>query len=128
MANWNEINNAFSTKLGAEWTETDIAWDNAPYEPIVGQEWIRATLIPVNTENASLSANTKYIGIYLVQIFVPLQGGSGRAYELSNIVELMFANTEFSEVVCYSAETLRTGDDGNGWYQLNVNVNFWSYT
>ena len=127
MANWDEINNAFSTKLSAEWVTTDIAWDNVPYEPTDDSEWVRATLIPVTTENASLADSVKHFGIYSIQIFVPLQAGSGRAYELATSLEAMFANTQFSEVVCYTAETTRTGDDGTGWYQLNVNINFWSY-
>jgi hypothetical protein len=127
VANWNDINNAFSAKLSAEWATTDIAWDNAPYEPTSGQEFIRGTMVPVTTENASLADSVKHFGIYTIQVFVPLQAGSGRAYELTSALEAIFTNTEFSEVVCYAADTTRTGDDGNGWYQVNLNVNFWSY-
>ena len=126
MANWSEINNAFTSRLSSNWLETPIAYDNAPYSPIPDQEWIRATLIPAYSQNAELSASTMHYGIFWRQIFVPLNKGTGRAYEIATMLDAIFSNKQFDEVVCYAAETSRTGDDGNGWYQLDLRVNFWS--
>ena len=127
MAQWKDINNAFSSRLNTNWAVTPIAWDNVPYSPVANQEWVRALLIPVDTENANLGKSTNRIGMFWLQIFTPLKEGSGRAYELADMLSAIFANQQFSDVVCYAAETTRIGDEGNGWYQVNLKINFWSY-
>jgi hypothetical protein len=127
MANWNEINNSFSGRLNTNWTATDIAWDNVPYSPVEGQEWVRATLIPTLSENAALGLAKRNNGIFVIQIFTPLNEGSGRGYELAEMLDAIFGNTEFDEVVCYASDVVRIGDDDNGWYQTNLKVNFWSH-
>jgi len=127
MAGWEGINNAFTTRLNTNWIETPIAWDNVSYDPVEGNEWIRATLIPSTTQNAALGKAKKHFGIFWLQIFVPLNGGTGRAYELAEMLDAIFSNMSFDEVVCYAADITRTGDDGNGWFQLDVRVNFWSF-
>lgn len=127
MADWNAINNAFSQRLNTNWVTTPIAWDNVPYTPQEGQEWIRAALLPTTTENASLASSKKHFGIYAIQIFTPLNGGSGRGYELADMLSAIFANQQFGDVVCYAPETTRIGDEGNGWYEIVLKINFWSY-
>lgn len=127
MADWNEINNTFSSRLNTNWIETPIAWDNVPYTPSEGAEWIRGTVIPFPSENTALGKATVNKGLFVIQIFTPLNGGSGRAYELVDMLSAIFANQQFSDIICYAAETQRIGDDENGWYQLNLNINFWSY-
>ena len=126
MANWSEINNSFTSRLNTLWAETPIAFDNVDYTPVVNTEWIRATLIPAYSENAQLAVSTMHYGIFWIQIFVPLSSGTGRAYEIATMLDAIFSNKQFNEVVCYAAETSRAGDDGNGWYRLDFRVNFWS--
>ena len=126
MANWDEINNALSTRLNDNWVTTPIAWDNVPYDPTPNQEWVRAAMIPTVTENAALADATRRQGIYAIQIFTPLNRGSGRAYELADMLSAIFSNQQFSNVVCYAAETTRIGDEGNGWYEVVLQINFWS--
>lgn len=126
MANWEGINNSFSQRLSNLWAETPIAWDNAIYNPTTDTSWVRATLVPSYTENNALATSVIHYGIFWVQIFVSLNKGTSEAYRLASMLEPLFSNVEFDEVVCYAAETSRTGDEGNGWYQLNVRANFWS--
>ena len=127
MADWSSINNAFTNRLSTNWSTTDVAWDNVPYESTEGQEWVRAVLLPVTTENAAMGTAKKHYGIFWLQVFTPLNSGTGRGYELAEMLDGIFGNSNFDDVVCYASEITRTGDDGNGWYQTDVKVNFWSF-
>ena len=127
MANHTEINNSFSARLLANWSETDIAYDNIDYKPITGQEWIRCTNIPSITINSALGDSVIHYGIYWIQVFTPLNIGTGRAYELADMLTALFANQQFDEIVCYTADVQRTGDEGHEWFQLNVRINYWSH-
>lgn len=126
MANWVEINNSFSQRM-ATWTETPIAWDNTDYIPTKGQEWIRCTLLPSTSENNELGTSKIHYGIFWIQIFVSKLTGTGRAYELANLLDALFSNVQFDDIVCYASDVQRTGDEGHEWFQLNVRVNYWSH-
>lgn len=126
MANWVEINNSFSQRM-ATWTETPIAWDNMDYIPTKGQEWIRCTLLPSTSENNELGVSKIHYGIFWIQIFIPKLTGTGRAYELANMLDALFSNVQFDNIVCYASDVQRTGDEGHEWFQLNVRVNYWSH-
>lgn len=126
MANFAEINNSFSQRMST-WVETPIAWDNVDYKPTDGQEWIRCTLLPSTTENNELGQSKINYGIFWIQIFVPRLTGTGRAYELADMLDALFSNVQFDDIVCYASDVQRTGDEGHDWYQLNVRVNYWSH-
>lgn len=126
MPNWTEINNSFTQRM-ATWTETDIAWDNTDYVPTTGVEWIRCTLLPSPTINSNLGTSKIHYGIFWIQIFTPENTGTGRANELAEMLDAMFSNLEFDDIVCYASDVQRTGDEGHGWFQINVRVNYWSH-
>jgi hypothetical protein len=126
MANLSEINNAFSNRLSS-WVETPIAWDNVDYTPEEGQEWIRAVLLPSSPENNELGLSVINYGLFWIQIFVPKLIGTGRAYELATMLVDLFSNTQFDDIVCYTADVQRSGDNENNWFQLNVRIKYWSH-
>lgn len=126
MANFSEINNSFSQRMSA-WVETPIAWDNVDYTPVEDQEWIRCTLLPSTTENNEIGTSKINYGIFWIQIFVPKLTGTGRAYELADMLDALFSNVQFDDIVCYASDVQRTGDEGHDWFQLNVRVNYWSH-
>lgn len=126
MPDQEAINNSFSQRMNT-WTETDIAWDNMDYVPTVGTEWIRCTLLPSLTENNELGTSKIHYGIFWIQIFTPENTGTGRAYELAEMLDAIFSNQTFDDIVCYASDVQRTGDEGHGWFQLNLRVNYWSH-
>lgn len=127
MANWEQINNSFSNRISTLWTHTSVAWDNVDYTPTRGQEWIRCTLLPSITENNELGKSVINYGIFWVQIFVPRLSGTGRAYELANLLDAMFSNVQFDDIVCYASDVRRSGETDQEWFQLNVRINYWSH-
>ncbi|MCP3665748.1 MAG: hypothetical protein GY696_25175, partial [Gammaproteobacteria bacterium] len=58
MAKTSEIRNAFESRLSANYSTTDIAWDNSTFDQ-TNSSWIRAVLIPTRTENAVLGGLSK---------------------------------------------------------------------
>lgn len=53
-----------------------IAWPNVNYNPTVTQIFLRPSLIPGSTELYTLANQHKYIGIYQIDIYVPLNRGT----------------------------------------------------
>ena len=126
MASLTQIKISFDTMLQDNWTTTEIAWDNDDTFAKGSEPWIRAVLIPSLTANADLQGLERHYGIYTVSVFVPLNSGTGNAYSYANTIRELFSNTTFDSIVCYAAEIRRIGDDGNGWFMMNVLINFWS--
>ena len=127
MATLSQIQHAFEKRLKDNYLSTPIAWDNVSFSPPSSGGWIRPTLLPVATKNASLGLSKRYSGIFWIQVFAPLLSGSKLAYEIAEELEVLFSNKQFDEVVCYASEITRTGNEGKGWFQLNVKVHFWSH-
>ena len=124
MSDWNEINNAFTERLNDNWTETPIAYDNIYYNPTPHTEWVRAYTRPATTINNELGTSVIHFGIFWIEVNCPLSQGSGRAYELCSLLEPLFSNVQFGDIVCYAAQTTRTGEN-KGWYQLELRADFW---
>ncbi len=127
MAKFSEIRTALESRLKTNYSTTEISWDNTSSNPN-DDGWIRATMIPATIENSALGALSKrYSGIFWIQVFTPLLKGTKAAYDIAEELEAIFSNQQFDEVVCYASEITRTGNEGKGWFQLNVKVHFWSH-
>ncbi len=61
-----------------------IAWPNVKYNPSVNQIFLRPSLIPGSTELYTLNNQHKYMGIYQIDIYIPLDRGT---QELNNYAD-----------------------------------------
>ena len=111
--------------LKDNWSITEIAFDNDSYKK-GSDPWIRAVLVPSYSQNADLQRLERHYGIYIISVFVPLKSGTGTAYAYAETIRNLFSNQDIDDIICYAAEIRRIGDDKNGWYMLNVFVNFWT--
>ena len=126
MPNLPEVKVSFDSRLQDNWSTTEIAFDNDDSYEKGSTPWVRAVLIPSLTTNADLQGLERHYGIYRVSVFVPLNSGTYYAYEYANQIRELFSNTTIDGIVCYASEIRRVGDDGNGWFMLNVLINFWA--
>lgn len=127
MARLSKVRQELETYLNDNYSATEIAWDNVVFNQ-TNDAWIRAVLIPTTTENVSLGGLSKrYNGIFWIQIFSRLTLGTKLAYDIAEEIEDLFSNKIFGEVICYASEITRTGNEGKGWFQLNVKTPFWSH-
>ena len=114
--------------LTANWLNTTIAFDNSDFN-VPDEPWIRCFLRPIITENAALGGLAKRdYASFWIQVFVPLNTGSGLALDYAAELETLFSNIVLNGVTFYAAETQRVGDEGNGWFMMTVNARCWAQT
>ncbi len=128
------IRSRFNTQWGST---TPIAWENVNYTPVTGTPWVRLTILPATARHAGLAVgssatgNRRYRegGLVVVQVFTPENEGDGESATLAEAAAAVFRGVTASGIR-YSgprgeAPRIRTvGEDGEGWYQRNVEVPF----
>jgi hypothetical protein len=129
-----DIQAALNQQLNTMPSAPPIAWPNTNYEPAVGTLWLRPTLLPADSEVATLGAggSDENIGIYIIDIFAPLGDGHLEAYQMADTVANRFkTDTELTyngrTVWCMSASIAAATREEN-WWQVPVRIAYLSYT
>lgn len=121
----NEIRGRLKTVWGST---TPIAWPNDDFTPPnPPTNWIRLTINDGESHQlglGALPAVTRYYGNIIVQIFTLQDKGDAPALILADSVKAVFHNWCGVAVSCRQAKIKTVGNDGNGWYQINVNIPF----
>jgi len=127
---YEEIEQLLQSTMEAQWIGTStVAYDNVPQET-QKYPWVRFIIIPVDSENRTLGTDPNGVtrnGILSLQIFTLLNTGSRLSQELADEFLAIFENKHLgvnSTLWFYAGETLRIGDDGNNWFQMNVTIPF----
>ena len=131
MANFNDIRKAFDSHLQSNFNRNEITWDNVPRQLTDDIEWIRPTLNIENSENVTIGAlngtvRIRHTGSYIIQVFSPLTKATGDIYRVIDRLTKAFNNRNDlnPDIFTYACTLDRVGDEGNGWYQINVSVPF----
>lgn len=114
---------ALAAHFESEWDdETPIAWPNADFDPPDGAPWVRFTLRSADANQADMAPDPRFRhdGAVIVQVFVPKGAGSGRALELGDRAAALFRATTIGPAVFRAPRIDEIGDDGRGWWQVNV--------
>ena len=113
------------SRLNTNWTTTPIAWDNVPYTPAPGTDWIRCTILPgdVNALEFGRSPEKEYSGIIDIGIFVPRGTGSVTARGYADTLSALFDLVEFGTIDCSEAFVQNVGIEED-WYQLSVTITY----
>ena len=107
---------------------TTVVWgDNDPQDTPSGS-WVRFNINHNDGRQASMGAPAanmfRQIGIITVQIFTA-EGDSGvAARDLADSVLEIYHGARDSGIEYYNATAREIGNDGNGFYQVNVLVEF----
>lgn len=125
-----EAHNEIREHLFMSWADaTPIAWPNVNFTPPNPQSsWIRLSISDGDSNQMELGSNPatiRYAGIIYVQIFTRLDIGDAVALQLADTVKQIFNNWCGVSVRCRAAKIKVIGNDGNGWYQVNVVVPFY---
>lgn len=116
---------AIRSRFSTEWSDTTpIAWPNVSYTPTPGTAWVRLTILPADASQVELGAvgsrRFRHAGVIVVQVFVPENTGDGTVQTLAAQAAAVFRGVTVGEIR-YGAPRVRTvGNDGAGWYQVNV--------
>lgn len=124
VAEHNEIRTRFNTV----WNNTlPVAWPNVEYTPTVGTPWTRITIFDNPSAQVDIGSPLKTYrntGLIIVQIFCELNKGNGTALGYADTVAGIFRNWCGSTVRCRAPHVEDIGNDGHGWYQVNVSIPF----
>lgn len=129
-ANYEEEFNEIAGLFRHEWNQaTPVAWPNVNYTPTTGTPWVRFTMLPAASIQASIGSPGsncyRYPGIIDVQIFTPLNGGDIRASKLADKVVSIFHEAELDNFRFSEGYVVNVNSADSGWHQKNVRVKFW---
>ncbi len=129
MANINTVRQTFETYIKDKWSITEVAWDNVPFTAPEGCSWIRPALVIDDTANVNIGSlnnpRTRHQGQYVIQVFSPLNEGSGEnTVVVDKLIKLLQNIQPHEDILTYAGTARRIGDEGNGWFQSNVFIPF----
>lgn len=134
MSAFLDISAALNGRLNTLTGSTPVAWENYPYEPAQGTMYLRPTLIPDDTETATMGTNgtDEHSGVFQIDVMAPAGGGRGAAYvKADSIADHFKRETELTYngrlVRCLNV-SINTATQDNGWFMLPVRVDYLSYT
>jgi len=128
-----DLQSALNDRLYDEFPTLPVAWENVEYAPTVGTPYLRAYLLPAESEVITLGASP-YIerrGIFQVDCVYPVGAGwSAAKTQAAAIVAAFPAGVSF----VYNGLTVRVDrswpgpgmPDANGWYKVPVSIRYHS--
>jgi hypothetical protein len=90
--------------------------------------WVRFNILHANGYQATMGspASNRFerIGLITVQIFVPQGDNSVTATNIATEILKLYEGVEDSGILYSNAYAKEVGNDGRGWYQINVLTEF----
>ncbi|PLU99924.1 electron transfer flavoprotein subunit beta [Pseudomonas plecoglossicida] len=120
----------------AQWTgipadAVDYPNPPKPFDPAGRSIWARLADIPglSSTPEVGIGPCVRRTGIIMVQLFVPSNKGT---LAITKAADTLVQHFEFYSdptwpFECYAASANTIGDDGHGWYQVNVSIPYRAY-
>lgn len=129
MADISTVRQAFESYLKDYWSYTPVAWDNVPFTAPEKGSWIRPAVVVDFSENVNigsiLNSRERHSGNYIIQLFSPLNEGTGDHTRLIDDMIKLLTNKQIEQnILTYAGSPRRIGDEGNGWYQSNILIPF----
>ena len=122
-----EIRNAIIQRMTAQTAiaKKDVAYQNEkPFDPKGKIIWARLSIkhglaSAIEIGNGPIVHRT---GIALIQIFVPLATNTLFITQTADKLRELFENQTDGSLDYFSVSPDEVGDEGNGWYQLNLSI------
>jgi len=110
-----------------------VAWQNKGYKPVNGTLYLRPTLIPADSNVATIGAGTDINqGIYQIDIFSPLDEGKNEAMLMSDAIAEQFKRDKElvynGRTVTIRSTSQRIMPNDDSWAHYMVEVVYYSYT
>ena len=122
-----DIRQAIEVRLAANWSTTDIAFDNIDYTPVANTAFIRCIIDEVDTNQINMATTPchRTIGLIHLMIMVPTGTGTATARGYADDLADIFRNASFSGIQCQSPKIRRVGDVGE-YFQYSVLTPFYT--
>lgn len=132
-----DLQSALNQALAMAFPSMPVSWENKTYSPTVGTPYLRAWLLPAETDVVTLGQSPfqQRTGIFQVDVVYPA-GSVGKQWEgwglakakAAQVVAAFTAGTKFTynalEVTCEKAWPSSGREEGNSWYHIPVNVRY----
>lgn len=103
----------------------------APFDPTGKSIWVRLADIPglSSTPEIGIGPSVRRTGILIIQLFVPAYKGTLAITKAADTLAQHFEYYSAPEgpLDFFAASPSVIGDDGNGWYQVNVSIPYRAY-
>ena len=126
--NFSEATAVMRRYFADQWdNETDVAYDDAEFTK-PDDAWVRFSI--KHNEGFQASAGDpgnnrqRREGILSVQVFAPEGDASKEARRLADLAADAFIGITHEGISFYDTNAREIGNDGHGWYQINVTVSF----
>ncbi len=109
---------------------TPIAWPDVKFAIPDNKNWVRFTCQENDGEQVSMgspgSNRFRHYGVVTIQVFQPQDRGSKDARQLATDALGVFMGAQTTNgVIFYDVAGRQIGNDGNGFYQINVVASFY---
>lgn len=129
-----DVQSALNDRLNTDFPTTPVAWENYPFSPTTGTPYLRAWILPAESDVVTLGPNPVILrtGIFQIDCCYPLGKGWGPAKsKAAEIVEDFKAGTRF----VYNGLTVQVDRawpgpgaiDEQGWYRVPVSIKYSCY-
>lgn len=119
-----QITNTLNARLNALTNKPPIAWPNFPYTPVNGTLYLRATLLPANTETTTLASQGRHTGLYQVDVFAPDGQGPNAADLMADRIADHFAADRNLSGIRIREISQQSAEPEGGWYQKIVTITY----
>lgn len=130
-----DISQALDEQLDAMAGKPSVSWENKSFTPVIGETYIRPTLIPGETVPETIGATGRdlNVGVYQVDVFTEAGKGKKALIEMMDKIALQFKHgtqlTSNSVIVEIKTVSQRPkSNDDNGWYTGIVEIVYYSFT
>lgn len=128
MGVFSNIQAALNTRLSTLVNSPPIQWSNTRYQTSENTAFIRPTILPNNTTLDTLAGTEYHIGIYQVDVFVPLEKGVNSLDTLLDNIQSLFKSnrTLVSEDVTVLIQSISRGPETRqeAWYASFLEINY----
>lgn len=123
----NNIQNALTTCLSQVANLPPIAYANASYKPVEGQDYVRPTLIPAKSDMFALEFG-RHQGLYQIDLFTSLNKGTAPILLLADSIREKFLDnrklTSDTDVVFIQEISISQAQRVEGWWHCYVEINY----
>jgi hypothetical protein len=121
------------TKYRTGWTPPPTEYPNEYFvKPVPAAEWARFTLVYGNERQLGIGSSNhprRMRGQLIIQLFTPQESGAVDVLVKADTCATVFRSwTNAATVVVEEASVIPVGSDEFGYYQVNVEIDFWVET
>lgn len=120
-----DLINRLLNNLPTGYTKAKVKKPNFKFKTPKNDKWLRATVIPFETESDAATGACKITrGLFVIDVFY--SKGSGDAEQLADVQEIreLYQNQNFNNTNCQEASIVTIGDD-DSWYMMQVSISFY---